>query len=77
MVNASCDTYSLKDNPDASRMKELDKAVWGERRVLTERVGGRLGEQAEVSFLCGWGGERRVLPHSADQGSQTSRFGLC
>lgn len=26
--------YSLKDNPDASRMKELDKAVWGERRVL-------------------------------------------
>lgn len=34
MVNASCDTYSLKDNPDASRMKELDKAVWEERRVL-------------------------------------------
>lgn len=51
----------------------------GERRGLTGEGGGCIGG-AGRGFLPSWGGERcgkGALPSSPDQGSQTSRFGLC
>lgn len=50
----------------------------GERRGLTGEGGGhaRGADRGFLPLLGGRGGEG-MLPSSPDQGSQTSRFGLC